>query len=309
MIFSEEKLRLIDSCTLAEAEPLADRGRPLEWRRSLNFFRFDAKDFIVDYTYWINKSEDTSDLSGDAGIDKGKLVPLIESDIKQQISVSAKVSFDDIRDNFYKISEIDKEEKIFSLSRSGRAKNLIVTIKDGNPISEDGGVFKAGSYYGLAAIDHDHNNDLALFLEFTANSEAIIDLVNHINSGILEKVLFSVVILSFSDEVDDAVRHWSDSRDFLIHGVCAQAALETMVIRKKESSQLQNLRATCPDDAQVDADSPDCNQLETEENSPRNVSISNRLPITEAAPDASTLKSIKHAIWALVVILFLNLFK
>lgn len=62
MILSEEKLRLKDSYTLVEAEPPEDRSRPLEWRRSLNYFRFEASEFTVDSTYWINESDMASDI-------------------------------------------------------------------------------------------------------------------------------------------------------------------------------------------------------------------------------------------------------
>ena len=62
MILSEEKLLLKDSYTLVEAEPPEDRSRPLEWRRSLNYLRFEATSFIVDSTHWVNESDMVSDI-------------------------------------------------------------------------------------------------------------------------------------------------------------------------------------------------------------------------------------------------------
>jgi hypothetical protein len=296
MILSEEKLLLKDSYTLVEAEPPEDRSRPLEWRRSLNYLRFEATSFIVDTTHWVNESDMVSDIFRESVEKEREVVPLVKCAVKQKISVSTKISFDAIRDSIYKTSEKNKDEKIYSISRETRASNIILNLSEGEPKSEDWGVFKSGSYYGSAGFYDDDNCDLTI--DITASKEALQDLIKIISSNSLDKVIFNIVISSFSYEVDDALRDWYHPRDLLIHGFSTQAALETMVVRRKSSSPLivSNVSSSTVDDDNEDVLS-------------KNSSHTNGFLVKDVIFDTSALKSIKFALWALVGVLFLTLLK
>lgn len=296
MILSEEKLLLKDSYTLVEAEPPEDRSRPLEWRRSLNYFRFEATSFTIDSTHWVNESDMVSDIFRESDEKEREVVPLVKSAIRQKISVSTKISFDGIRDSIYKTSEKNKDEKIYSISRQTRASNLILNLSEGEPKSEDWGVFKSGSYYGSAGFYDDDNCDLTL--DITASKEALQDLIKIISSNSLDKVIFNIVISSFSYEVDDALRDWYHPRDLLIHGFSTQAALETMVVRRKSSGSLgvSNVASSPIDDG-------------NEDDLSKNSSHINGFLVKDVIVDTSALKSIKFALWALVGVLFLNFLK
>lgn len=294
MIISEEKLRLTDSYTLAEAEPPEDRSKPLEWRRSLNYLRFEASSFVIDSTHWINESDMMSDLFRDSE-DKSKGdIPLVKASVKNKLSVSSKISFDGIRDSFYKTIEIDKDEKLYSVSRETRAPNLILNLSEGEPKSDDWGIFKSGSYYGTAGFYDDESSDLTL--DITASKEAIEDLVKIISSDSLEKVIFNVVISSFSYEVDDALRDWYHPRDLLIHGFSTPAALESMVVRRRSNDSPVISPVTSEDEGSSDDITSSTNQ-------------NSGFLVRDIVIDTSAIKSIKFALWALVGILFLNLLK
>jgi hypothetical protein len=297
MILSEEKLLLKDSYTLVEAEPPEDRSRPLEWRRSLNYLRFEANTFTVDSTHWVNESDMVSDIFRESVEKEREVVPLVKCAFKQKISVSAKISFEGIRDSIYKTSEKNKDEKIYSISRQNRAGNLILNLSEGEPKAEDWGVFKSGSYYGSAGFYDENNCDLTL--DITASKEALQDLIKIILSNSLDKVIFNIVISSFSSEVDDALRDWYHPRDLLIHGFSTQAALETMVVRRKSSGSLvvSNLSTSPVAD---DSNEDELSNISTH---------TNGFLVKDVIFDTSTLKSIKFALWALVGVLFLTLLK
>ena len=295
MIISDENLLLKDQNTLIEAEPDEARSRPLEWRRSLNYLRVEAKDFSVDFTHWVNESDI---LSGKIRADDGgerEIKGVVKSAVKSQTSVSTKINLDDVSDNFYQTVELDKEKKLYSIGKQNRAKYLIITIKEGDPRSEEWGVFAAGSFYGTAGFFDEYGTN-CIDLTVTANKEAILDLVKAISSGSLEKVIFNFVISSFSFEVDDALREWDDSRDLLIHGYSTPAALETMVIRRK-SLEISNLGTTSENSS--DSAEPDVDQ-----------SIASRgYLVKDLIFDTKPIKSIKFALWAIVGVLFLILLK
>jgi hypothetical protein len=297
MILSNENLRFKDSYTLVEAEPPKDRSRPLEWRRSLNYLRFEATSFTVDSTFWINESDTLSDILRDSEDKAKEVIPIIKSALKAKISISSKISFDGIRDSFYKTIETNKDEKIFTISRSTRASNLILNLSEGEPKDEDWSIFKSGSFCGSASFYDDDSCDLTL--DITASKESLQELLKVISANNLEKVIFNVAISSFTYEVDDALRDWYNPRDLLIHGFSTPAALETMVVRRKNNSPVVTSTV-----------SSISNEEEGDEYRLGKSGIYNGgFLVKDLVFDTSALKSIKIALWALVAILFLNLLK
>lgn len=296
MILSEEKLRVKDRFTLVEAELPQDRSRPLEWRRSLNYLRFEATSFNIDSTHWVNESDVVSDIFRDSDDREREVVPLVVCASKKKISVSTKTSFEGIRDSIYKTVEQNKDEEIYSVSRLTRASNLILNLSEGEPKTEDWGIFKSGAYYGNAGFYDDDNCDLTL--DITASSEAIQDLIKIISSNSLDKVIFNVAISTFSYEVDDALREWYHPRDLIVHGFSTPAALESMVVRRRNfiPAAVSNVSSSLADNDIEDDLSNESNHI-------------NGFLVKDVIIDTSALKSIKFALWALVGVLFLNFLK
>ena len=293
MILSDQKLRLKDDHTFVEFQPPEDRSRPLEWRRSLNSLRFEAKNFTVDFTHWVNESDILTGKIKDADA-TAAFVPVVKNAVNSRISISSKIQFNNIRDDFYRIIEQGNGE-YFLVSRDTKAHNLIFTLAERNPVTEDVGVFKSGSFAGYAGFYDDDGN---LHVEVGANRDVLLDLVKSISNGDLEKIIFNISVSSFSFEVDDALREWDNKRDLLIHGISTPAALESLVIRKNNNVISQSFKIGS-DDSNEDfvADS-------THEMQKIGGTIVNKVVF-----DNSQMKSIKIALWSLVGVLLLILLK
>ena len=300
MKFSADNLRVKDLHTLVEAAPPADRSRPLEWRRRLNRFRFEASSFSVDSTHWVNESDYVTGDAWKNDQDRNEFPPVIKAAIKKKISVSTSISFDDIEDRFYQTSVVDEEQKLVTVSEEMRAKKLVVTLSEDEPQGENFHSFKAGSYYGNAMFVAE---DQELLLEITANKDVLLDLITAISSGQLEKVIFNVSISSFSYEVDDALREWYHSRDLLIHGFSTPAALQAIVIRRRnksistESANLIDLQSRESERGLADK----TGLLSSSEN------VQNMT--TNIAINASMFKKIQFALWTIAAVLFLIFLK
>jgi hypothetical protein len=298
MIFSAEKLRVQDLHTLVESEPPADRTRPLEWRRSFNRLRFQASSFSIDSTHWINEADCLLGKIKKDSHPENEFPAVIKSAIKTKLSISTNISFEDIEDCFYKTTEVDKEQRLFTVREGSRAKNLVVTLSEGEPQSENWHSFCAGAYYGNAMFLEEDGD---LLLDLTANKEVLSDIIKAISSGSLEKVLFNAAISSFSYEVDDFLREPHDRRDLLIHGFSTPAALEAIVIKTRGEYSRNTSSRSITTETIGDKDTLD---------NPVTVESGNLSPQkANVVLDKSSLRSIGFALWALVVMLFLIVLK
>jgi len=296
MILSEVNFQVKDHHTLIELGAEGGKSRPLAWRRSLNYLSFEASAFTIDVTHWINESDRLSRIKVDSDAASDVVVPLVKSSLRSKISVSTRVDLEKTRDKLYRTVEANGDDKRCSVAREGLAKKLILSLSEGEVKSEDWGVFKAGAFYGCAGF-YDDGSDLTL--EVTASKDAILDLVQVISSGHLDRVIFNVVISSFSSEVDDALRDWHHSRDLIVHGFSTPAALESMVVRRKE------VGFRVDDEAVLSVDS----QANVRSNLSIDGSQNVGFLVKDLVFDAAPLKSIKVALWAVVVVLFLSVLK
>jgi hypothetical protein len=300
MKFPVEKLRIKDLHTLVETQPPPDRSRPLEWRRRMNRLRFEASLFSVDSTHWVNDVEHLTGELWKDGQDRDSFSPVIKSGVKRKLSVSTTVSFDDIEDRFYQTVEVDKEERVVTVNESSRAKNLVVTLSEDEPQAQDFHTFKAGSYIGNAMFLED---DRDLLLEITASEQVMLELVNAISSGKIEKVIFIVSISSFSYEVDDALRDWNDRRDFLVHGFSTPAALQAIVIRSRGNC-VPSASKNFIDPQRQDTEERVADETELPPSSPKT-----ELTTSTIAFNASSFKAINFALWTIAAVLFLIFLK
>jgi hypothetical protein len=294
MMISDERLRLKDENTFVEAEPPEGRSRPLEWRRSLNALNFDAFDFVIDSVHNENRSVY---LVGPPNKMGGEFIcPIEDGERSYRITVFTKVSFDTIRDQFYKILPIAEEEGVFIASRDDRAQFVTLNLKEGSPSAEDWDFFKSGSYHGSAGFwDGDGN----LNIDILASKESLVDLIEVISSKEFEKVTFNILVSSFSYEVDDGLRDWYHPRDLLINKVVSAAALESFTIRRKKNSP--NLR--------VEGREIHIEDKSGKDSVLKDMNIDSDLKSNEVFVDGASLKSIKVALWVIVLALFLLLFK
>lgn len=301
MIIEEEKLKFIDLHTLVEVESPEDetvnRGRPLEWRRSFNNINFEASTFSLDSMHFVNESSHLGGILWSEGQDRNEFFPDIQCAMKNKISVKATVSFESIQDAFYQTVEFDKVGRIFILRPDSVAKTLTLELSEGDPEIKDRRCYKAGSYSGHAWFE---DEDQSLYLAVTANKEVLIDLVNAIVSDTLDKVMFNVAISSFSFEVDDFALEPYSRRDLVLHGSSTPAALESVVIRKKRPAAFRSPSSSTESGGQGFSRDTEVSSFK----------ITNLVgPVSDPIDGTVSLKSIKLALWALVVILFFILLK
>jgi hypothetical protein len=288
MIVSTKKFSPKDYNTLLKID-LDNSSDVFEWRRSFNYLQFESTNFIIENVHQVNDCNNWFSTTIDDS-------PLIKCSVVSMLRISTKVSFDNIVNNFYKTTLSKDEKDVFLVSSRSMATNLTLILKESDPIDKDTGMFSKGSYSGSAGFWDDEQN---LNIDLKVNRECLLDLMNTINNGLLDRVLFNIAVSSFSDEIDDTFRDFDDPQDLLIHGITTPAALESMTIRRKSAVPPENISENIshPDDSKC-----------IDEN--RNIKSQDAgYLIKDIVFDSPVMRSIKLALWVIAFCLFVLLFK
>ena len=289
MIVSTKKFSPKDYNTLLKIDP-DNSSDVFEWRRSFNYLRFESSNFIIENVHQVNDCNTWFSTSIDDS-------PLIKCSLFSMLRISTKVSFDTIANNFY-VTTLSKDEKdVFYVSSKSSAKNLTLVLQESDPLDKDMGMFFAGSYSGSAGFWDEEQN---LNIDLKVNRESLLDLINTINNGLLDRVFFTIAVSSFSDEVDDTFRDFDDPQDLLIHGSSTPAALESMNIRRKSVVPSRNI-------------SENISHLDDSKYVDENINIKSQQDagylIKDIIFDSPVMRSIKAALWVIAFCLFILLFK
>lgn len=270
MINSKDRVKFKSANVFVEANPPADRSRPLEWRRSVNTIEIDATHFVIKEHHIVSKQEySTNDL------DEHKKVLTPKSGSRTVIS--SKIALETIRDSLYRTVEEDKEEKIYSFAKSQEFLNL--TLTDDEPLEEPHGIFASGMHYGHAWIEEDNEE---LTVNVSVGKDVLKNLVSEIKSGRVAEVQLHIAIDSFSYEVDDFLREWYHPRDLVLDGRMVLAAVESLSVVSKEYYQ----------------QSPSLAKLESKNNDEEGEPQSQLYqPHINNVIDPTHLKSIKNVLW------------
>jgi hypothetical protein len=286
MISDQSRVKFKTNNIFVEAEPPADRTRPLEWRRSPNVIDVDAKRFVIKEHHTVSEldfaavvrlrtglhsADDTSDLKED--------IEFLKPKSGLRTVIFSKIPLEEIRDSFYRTVEEDSDEKIFSFSRA--RGHIELTINDDDPLEKAGAIFAAGTYNGHAWIEEDEKK---LNIYVSVAKEVFQHLISEIKSGRVAKIQFQIAIDSFSYEVDDLLREWYHPRDLVIEGTMAHAALESFSVLSREYVQ-QPL--TMPQ-SEI--------KNESDENEPQAQTYH---PQIHNVFDTTYLKSIRAALWVI----------
>ena len=239
MISAQTRVKFKTRNIFVEAEPPADRSRPLEWRRSPNVIDVDANRFVIKEHHTVSELDIASvirlrtglhpaDDTSDPEEEKEFLKP--KSGLRNVIS--SKIPLEDLRDSIYRTVEEDSAEKVYSFSRA--RGHLELTINDDDPLEEAGAIFAAGTHNGHTWIDEEEQK---LNIYVSAGKKVFQQLVSEIKSGRVASIQFRIAIDSFSYEVDDALREWYHPRDLFIDGTMAHTALESFSVVSREYAQ------------------------------------------------------------------------
>jgi hypothetical protein len=274
MINAKDRVKFKSRKVFVEADPPADRNRPLEWRRSINTIDINANRLVIKEHHSVTEHDYDFDF-GEADNELEKV--LIKPKIGLRRVVSSIVPLSDIRDAVYRTIEVDKDEKIYSFLKSD--EYLELTLTDDEPLNKDARIFAAGTQNGYAWIDEDEEH---LSVNVSVGKDVLSQLISEIKSGRVAQVQFRIALDSFSFEVDDALREWYHPRDLVIDGRMAHAALESFSIVSKEYAH-KPLPMSVPE-----------SEGRTDEG---NVQHQSQLPQINNVVDLTYLKSIKTVLW------------
>lgn len=283
-MLQDEALRFIDDKTFAEAEPPADRSRPLEWRRSFNTISFVADDLAVEYAYFVNEVDHFASLR-----DSSESL-VVSPAACRRLRVTCEVSHDKLRDSIFCTKEMEKGSGLYKLHCPKDDIRLILTGSE--PIDERG-PFAAGAFGGFALLTDFEPGEDGLCIEVGVPTQHLEEIVAALKAGEASALQVAIAIQSFSYEVDDALREWYHRRDLFVHGATSPAALLSLRLLQQKP-EAESPSTPPPDD--TDADS----------------SVAPLIPhlLQASTTDYSALlKGIRTVLWVIAAILLFQLAK
>lgn len=280
---TNEHIRFLNEATFQEATPPTDRTKPLEWRRSFNPINFELKHLDLDSIYTVN------DVNFFAGFQRKAEdeAPPVTGAAARRLRISAQVSQSELRDSLFYTKEREKGSGVYELART--KDDFRVTLVEAPP-SEQRGPFASGAYAGLAFHANSEPNEDCLHFEVGVPTHHLEEIIKALNADDRIELHLSVVLQSFSYEVDDALREWYQPRDLFIHGSAAPAALTTIRTVRSEQAPPESLE---PEDEKSPNEAPTSNQVLT--------------PIPPI--DLRPFLGIKTALWVIAVLMLLHLLK
>lgn len=225
VIGKNEKLRKVSANAFQEAEPPKDRTRPLEWRRRFNYISLSLKHVEVINNCSVHDA-DFSLFGESEDIPAKRIKPKIE----ENISIAALVDDDKVRDRIYfaveekqegspskwpfpTSSDQDKPGGLYSVEMPQGKKKVLLT--PGMP-SESGKSFPPGLYPGTAFRMNFPPGDDDLYFQLSLPEKQIHSIVASLRADENAAVEVGAYLLSFTFEVDDALREPYYPQDFVI---------------------------------------------------------------------------------------------
>lgn len=247
-ISKNEKLRRISEDVYQEAEVPKDRSRPLEWRRSFNHVAFELTKVQPNTSFSIN------DTDWDAEDEAIKISRWQEVKPAPAIThtIDAIAERDAQHDSIYTFTKTDTED-VFGVERPPSSMRVRLVGKapmEGHKKIPDG-VFPGY----LFRVDYDPNGGDYLCLEAYLPVEHVLELHRALKADPTLQLSLSVHLLSFSYEVDDALREAHHGRALIIESM-ALAPLHSVSIRQADAD-LSSLEPRNDSDIdEVEEDSP-----------------------------------------------------
>lgn len=286
MISTNEKLRKISDAIFQEAQHPEDRSRPLEWRRSFNFVRLPLKNVQVINSCTVHDCDFVLDDERNANP-----VNLIKPNVKSKIAITGILDEDKTRDSIYFAIKENKDGDIYGIGRH-KGKTTI-TIKSGEP-TEEGKNAPAGLYWGNAfRMNFDPGEDDLCF-ELSMPEEQINTLVASLRADQNSITEVGAYLLSYTFEVDDALREHYHPRDIVINDSTLCFASWSGVTSKIGAQELQG------DLEQVEEDDAEYHEEQTVEQR------SHQELLQAITSYSKPLTSLVTAIWVLIVVIALN---
>lgn len=287
LISTNKKLRKISDAIFQEAQPPEDESRPLEWRRSFNFVSLPLKNVQVINSCTVHDCDFV--LVGERNANPANL---IKPNVTSRIAITGVLDEGKTRDTIYFAINENKDGEIYGIGRH-KGKTL-VTIKSGEP-TEEGKNAPAGLYWGNALrVNFDPGEDDLCF-ELSMPEEQINSLITSLKADQNSMIEVGAYLLSYTFEVDDALREHYHPRDIVINESTLCFASWSGVTSKIGVQELQgNLGHNEDDD-------------DGEYHNEQTVKKRSHQELLQAITSCSKpLTSLVAAIWVLIVVITLN---
>lgn len=208
MIGKNEKLRRTSESIFQEADPPKDRSRPLEWRRRFNFIDLPLRNVQIVNSCAVHDTE--FHLIEEKEVDP---VTLLRTNLSTKTAITGILDEVKVRDRFYFAVKNTQEEGIYSVERpQGQVR---VTLKAGEPTEESDST-PGGLYLGNAfRLDFEPGED-DLCIDLSFPEKQINSLIAALRADENAVIEVGADLLSFTFEVDDALREHYDPRDIVI---------------------------------------------------------------------------------------------
>lgn len=290
MIGKNEKLRKISDDAFQEAVPPEDRNRPLEWRRSFNFVSLPLRNVEVVNSCTVHDTEFRLDFEKPADP-----ISLLKTNITDSIVIVGILDEDRVRDSFYFAVENKAEEGIYSLEKA-RGKTQII-LKPGEPTEANESGVPQGLYWGNVFRMNDEAGDYGLCFELSIPRDQMGSLLTALREAESPAVEIGAHLLSFTFEVDDALREYYDPRDFVVSDFSLCFVSRVGVTSKVGQHYIRT-------DPEVECEggvTPNLEALTQEQRSHQDLL---RVLLSHSKP----LSSLVTAIWVLIIVIALHAF-
>jgi hypothetical protein len=281
------KLKKISDAVFQEAEPRKDQSRSFEWRRRFNVVILPLKNIQIVNSCTIHDTD--FDLDEEK---KANPVELVKSRVATTIAITSILAEGSMRDSIYFAVEEEKGGDIYGIERHrGKTK---ITLRSGEP-TEAGGDRPAGLYWGNAfRMNFDPGEDDLCF-ELCMSERQISSLVASLRANENSLVEVSVHLLSFTFEVDDALREPYHPMDIVMNDSALCFLSWARVASKVGWHELER-----------SADDPD-EEVENEEHTEPTAEERSRHGLIQAVTSYSKpLSSLVTAVWVLIIVIVLH---
>lgn len=205
---SQEKIRKISDAIFAENDPPQDRSKPLEWRRGFNAVDFKLKNLKLSAYCHLH---DTDFDWGDEDTKDPK--SFIQPKPSRRTKLVGIVDDNDFADSLFYAVETEKGSNFFHLERArGRIEvNLVVEDPINDPKRSPEGTYRGSAF----RMNCDPGEDY-LCIEAAIPQDHMAALLTNLRRDAGSRLEVSFHLLSFTFEVDDALREHYHPRDIAL---------------------------------------------------------------------------------------------
>lgn len=202
-------LRLVNEKTFHEVRDDSDSERPLAWLCYFKLITFAIASPRIVHHYSVNKT----------AIDE------VTGTSRRQVSVTARVPQESLRDRIFFMREQEKNSGLFLPERA--KDDIWLALTEGAP-TDGRSPFAAGAFPGVAFRADVEPGEDYLSIEVAVPGEFLREIVANLERNSSLTLHAGIALESFSYEVDDFFRQSSQPRDLLLHGNEVPAALVSL---------------------------------------------------------------------------------